>query len=95
MSLENSGTRGGRVVDVGGKVVAVSGKFSTSEDVEFSDVSVVMSEPIPTAVVDDEVVVTVVAVAAASVNRMTSITTPWLGGRCAGSRTPEVLTEVT
>ena len=63
----------------------VSRMFPTSEDVEFSEISVVMSEPTPEAVVGDEVVVTVavavaVAAAAVSVNRMTSITTPWLGG---------------
>lgn len=95
--MENSGTSGGGGVTVDGRVVVVSRMFPTSEDVEFSEVSVVMSEPTPEAVVADEVVVTVAVVAAAavSVNRMTSITTPWLGGVCAGSRTPEVLREVT
>ena len=85
MSLENSGTSGGSGgdVNVDGRVVVVSRMFPTSEDVEFSEVSVVMSEPTPEAVVADEVVVTVavaVVAAAVSVSRMTSITTPWLGG---------------
>ena len=80
--MENSGTSGGGGVNVDGRVVVVSRMFPRSEDVEFSEVSVVMSEPSPEAVVADEVVVTVAVVAAAavSVNRMTSITTPWLGG---------------
>ena len=81
--MENSGTSVGGDVNVDGRVVVVSRMFPTSEDVEFSEISVVMSEPTPEAVVGDEVVVTVavaVAAAAVSVNRMTSITTPWLGG---------------
>ena len=61
----------------------MSRMFPKSEDVEFSEISVEMSEPTPEAVVADEVLVTIAVVAAAaavSVNRMTSITTPWLGG---------------
>lgn len=86
--MENSGTSGGGGggVTVDGRVVVVSRMFPTSDDVQFSEISVVMSEPTPEAVVADEVVVSVAVVAAAvaaaavSVNRMTSITTPWLGG---------------
>ena len=83
--MENSGTSGGGGVNVDGRVVVVSRMFPKSEDVELSEISVVMSGPTPEAVVADEVVVAVAVVAAAavaavSVNRMTSITTPWLGG---------------
>ena len=52
--------------------------FPKSEEIEFSEISVVMSESTPEAIVADEVVVSVAA--AFSVDRMTSITTPWLGG---------------
>lgn len=61
-----------------GYPVVASRMFPKSEEIEFSEISVVMSESTPEAIVADEVVVSVAA--AVSVDRMTSITTPWLGG---------------